>query len=100
MRSHCRFRLILLVALAVIAPAQAQQTDRAQYDKLIAESRRLTADYTRDFATFDAEAIAAVDKFREDKNLNDQGNPPGLVDDRLVATLRSAYFAKKKAAQR
>jgi uncharacterized Ntn-hydrolase superfamily protein len=77
-----------------------QQTDRAQYDKLIAESRRLTADYTRDFATFDAEAIAAVDKFREDKNLNYQGNPPGLVDDRLVATLRSAYFAKKKAAQR
>jgi dipeptidyl-peptidase-4 len=30
MRSHCRFRLILLVVLAVIAPAQAQQTDRAQ----------------------------------------------------------------------
>jgi dipeptidyl-peptidase 4 len=30
MRSHCRFRPILLVVLAVIAPAQAQQTDRAQ----------------------------------------------------------------------
>lgn len=74
-----------------------QKSDRAQYDKLIAESRRLTADYTRDFATFDAETVAAVDKFREDNNLNYQGNPPGLVDDRFVAALRSAYFAKKKA---
>lgn len=75
-----------------------QQSDRAQYDKIIGESRRLTADYTRDYATFDAETIAAVDKFREANNLSYQGNPPGLVDDRLVAALRSAYFAKKKAA--
>jgi len=73
-----------------------QQTDRAQYDKIIAESRRLTADYTRDYATFDAETIAAVDKFREANNLDYQGNPSGLVDDRFVAALRSAYFAKKK----
>ena len=74
-----------------------QQSDRTQYDKLIAESRRLTADYTRDYATFDVEAIAAVDKFREDNNLNYQGNPPGLVDDRFIAALRSAFLAKKKA---
>jgi hypothetical protein len=74
-----------------------QQTDRAQYDAIIAESRKLTADYTRDYATFDAETIAAVDKFREGKNLNYQGNPAGLVDDRLITALRSAYFAKKKS---
>src|SRR5262245_16145590 len=29
-----------------------QQTDRARYDTMVAESRRLTADYTRDYATF------------------------------------------------
>jgi uncharacterized Ntn-hydrolase superfamily protein len=77
-----------------------QQTDRAKYDAIIAESRKLTADYTRDYATFDAETIAAVDKFREDNNLNYQGNPPGLVDDRFIAALRSAYFAKKKSSSK
>jgi hypothetical protein len=76
-----------------------QQSDRAQYDKLIAESRRLTTDYTRDYGTFDGEAIAAVDKFREDNSLGYQGNPPGLVDDRLVSALRSAYFARKKSGK-
>jgi uncharacterized Ntn-hydrolase superfamily protein len=76
-----------------------QKSDPAQYDKLIAESRRLTADYTRDYATFDAETIAAVDKFREATNIGYQGNPPGLVDDRLVAAVRSAYFAKRKSAK-
>ena len=58
------------------AGAAARPT-RAQYDKLAAESRRLTADYTRDYGRYDAEAIAAVDKFRADRNLNYQGNPPG-----------------------
>ena len=76
-----------------------QKSDPAQYDKLIAESRRLTADYMRDYGTFDADAIAAVDKFREATNISYQGNPPGLVDDRLVAAMRSAYFAKKKGAK-
>ena len=74
-----------------------QKTDNAKYETLMAESRRLNADYTRDYATFDAEVIAAVDKFREDNNLNYQGNPPGLVDDRFVAALRSGDFAKKKS---
>jgi len=77
-----------------------QKADPAQYEKAIAENRRLTADYTRDYATFDAETIAAVDKFREDNNLNYQGNPPGLVDDRFVTALRSAYFAKKKTTSK
>ena len=45
---------------------------------------------------YDDEAIAAVDKFRTDKGLNYQGNPPGLVDARLIDALRAAYFAKKK----
>jgi uncharacterized Ntn-hydrolase superfamily protein len=45
---------------------------------------------------YDDEAIAAVDKFRADKALNYQGNPPGLVDARLIDALRAAYFAKRK----
>jgi uncharacterized Ntn-hydrolase superfamily protein len=45
---------------------------------------------------YDDEAMAAVDKFRADKSLNFQGNPPGLVDARFIDALRAAYFAKKK----
>jgi uncharacterized Ntn-hydrolase superfamily protein len=78
---------------------ELQKTDKAQYDKLMAESRQLSQDYTRDFATFDEETMTAVDKFRDDKNLNYQGNPPGLVDERFVAALRAAYFDKKKQSK-
>lgn len=57
------------------------------------EQRR---NYTRDYATFDDETIAAVDKYRTDNKLNYQGNAPGLVDERLVASLKAAYLAKQK----
>jgi uncharacterized Ntn-hydrolase superfamily protein len=50
----------------------------------------------RDFGAFDAEAIAAVDKFRLEKGMNYQGNPTGLVDARFIEALRAAYLAKKK----
>src|SRR6188474_2083868 len=46
---------------------ELRKTDPAQYDKLIAESRRAAADYARDYAQYDAETIAAVDKFRADR---------------------------------
>ena len=75
---------------------ELQKSDSAQYEKVIAESRRANADYLRDFAQFDDEAIGAVDKFRADKGLDYQGNPRGLVDGRLVDALRAAYFARKK----
>src|SRR5712691_1646051 len=71
---------------------ELQKTDRAQYDKLVADARAQQAAYTRDFAAFDDETIAAVDKFRADKNLNYQGNAAGLVDARLIDALRAAYF--------
>jgi uncharacterized Ntn-hydrolase superfamily protein len=77
-----------------------QKSDPAQYEKLMTESRQANTAYTREFATFDDETIAAVDKFRADKNLNYQGNAPGLVDARLVDALRAAYFEKKKGAKR
>jgi uncharacterized Ntn-hydrolase superfamily protein len=50
-----------------------------------------------DFNVFDAEAIAAVDKFRADNSLVYQGNPPGLVDARFIDALRAAYFKKRQA---
>src|SRR5256714_1260029 len=59
---------------------ELQKSDPAQYEKLTAESRRANAEYTRTYSLFDEETIAAVDKFRTDKNLSYQGNAPGLVD--------------------
>ena len=76
--------------------AKLQTTDRAAADKLRAESRRVQQEFTREFALYDEEAMAAVDKFRADKGLDYQGNPVGLVDERFVEALRAAYFAKRK----
>jgi len=76
---------------------ELRKTDPAAFEKAQTEARRLATDYQRDFGQFDAEAIAAVDKFRQDKSLTYAGNPPGLVDERLVTALRAAYLEKKKA---
>jgi uncharacterized Ntn-hydrolase superfamily protein len=75
---------------------ELRKTNPAAYDKAVAEARQASTAYTRDFGTFDDEAIAAVDKFRADRKLNYQGNPPGLVDARFVEALKAAYLAKKK----
>src|SRR5439155_14164475 len=76
---------------------ELRKTDPAQYDKLVAESRRASADYTRDYAQYDEEAIAAADKFRADRGLNYLGNPAGLVDSRMIDALRAAYLEKRKS---
>jgi uncharacterized Ntn-hydrolase superfamily protein len=75
---------------------ELRRSKPAEYDTIVEESRRATAAYNRDYAQYDAETIAAVDKFRADRNLNYQGNPAGLVDARLIDALRKAYFDKKK----
>jgi uncharacterized Ntn-hydrolase superfamily protein len=79
---------------------ELQKTDRAQYDKLVADARTQQQAYTRDYATFDDETIAAVDKFRKDRQLDYQGNAPGLVDARLIDALKAAYLEKKKTSKR
>jgi uncharacterized Ntn-hydrolase superfamily protein len=68
----------------------------AQFEKAQAEQRRAAQEYQRQYAQYDDETVAAVDKFREDKGLTYAGNPPGLVDERLVAALRAGYLEKKK----
>jgi len=75
---------------------ELRKQDPVAYEKAIAAARQASASYAREYAVFDDEAIAAVDKFRADKSLNYQGNPPGLVDARLVDALRAAYFAKTR----
>ena len=78
---------------------ELQKTDRARYDTLVADARAQQTAYTRDYAQYDDEAIAAVDTFRKDHQLDYQGNAPGLVDARLLDVLRTAYFEKKKTGR-
>ncbi|MBI3402364.1 MAG: DUF1028 domain-containing protein [Acidobacteria bacterium] len=75
---------------------ELRKTDQAQYDKIVADARKASADYTREFSQYDEETIAAVDKFRADHGLNYQGNAAGLVDARLIDALRAAYIARKR----
>src|SRR5712664_3512860 len=79
---------------------ELRKADPAPNDKAIEASRRASADYTRDYAQYDEETIAAVDKFRADRSLNYQGNPAGLVDARMIESLRAAYVEKKKNAEK
>jgi uncharacterized Ntn-hydrolase superfamily protein len=76
---------------------ELRRTNQAAYEKIVADARKASADYTREYSQFDEEAIAAVDKFRKDNGLDYQGDAAGLVDARLINALRAAYLAKKKA---
>ncbi len=79
---------------------ELRKTDPAKADKLQAESREATQRYQREVAMYDEEAMAAVDKFRADKNINFQGNPVGLVDARFIDALRAAYIEKRRGTKR
>jgi len=74
---------------------ELRRANPAKADALQTTARRTAADFARDYAQFDAETIAAVDTFRADHKLNYAGNPPGLVDERLVTALRAAYRTRK-----
>src|SRR2546425_8204097 len=76
---------------------ELQRIDRTQYDKLVADARAQQQAYTRDYAIFDDETIAAVDKFRKEHDLDYQGDAPGLVDARLIDALKAAYLEKRKS---
>ena len=81
----------------VEGPGRHRAEAHAARDRLLAaDARRVSRSAAAEFNVFDEEAIAAVDKFRADKSLNYQGNPPGLVDARFIDALRTAYFQKKK----
>ena len=77
---------------------ELRTTNPEQYEKLVDQSRQASADYNRQYGQYDAEAVAAVDKFRADRKMDYQGNPPGLADARLIEALRAAYLEKKRSA--
>lgn len=70
------------------------RTDPKKYEAAIAEHSKKADAFEQQFALYDAETIAAVDKYRKDNGLEYQGNARGLVDERLVASLRERYFKR------
>ena len=76
---------------------ELRKADPAAFEKAQAEQRRAAQEYQRQYAQYDEETVAAVDKFREERGLTYAGNPPGLVDERLVTALRIAYLEKKRS---
>ena len=73
-----------------------RRTDPAKFDEMQAAAWKAIEAFNREYGVFDAEAIAAVDKFRSDRKLDYMGNPPGLVDDRFVSALRAGYAEKRR----
>ena len=74
------------------ADDELRQKDPEAYQKKLGEYRKQRAAFFNEFATYDAEAMDAVDAFRKEHNLEYRGNARGLVDERFVAALREAYY--------
>jgi uncharacterized Ntn-hydrolase superfamily protein len=74
------------------------RSDPKKFQEQIAAFNEKAEAYENAYAVYDAEAMDAVDRFRKDHNLIYEGNARGLVDERFVAALREAYYAKKKNA--
>ncbi len=86
-------------AVNALRNQELRKSDPAEFDKVVAGQRRAAAEYTREYAQYDAEAIAAVDKFRAEREMDYAGTPAGLVDERLVSALRRAYLEKQRAGR-
>lgn len=74
------------------------RSDPARYQKELDERRKASEAYMKEFGLFDAVTVEAVDAFRKDHGLAFEGNPRGLVDERLVEALRAAPPPRPEAA--
>jgi uncharacterized Ntn-hydrolase superfamily protein len=69
-------------------PRELIRTDPARFRALGEEAGKAVERYNQEYGVYDAEAIEAIDRFRQDHDLAFPGNPRGLVDERLVEGLR------------
>ncbi|HUP49701.1 MAG TPA: DUF1028 domain-containing protein [Thermoanaerobaculia bacterium] len=79
------------------ADRELMRRDPKGYQEQIDLWRKAARAYEEKFAVYDSEAQEAVDRFRKEHGLAFEGNPKGLVDERLVAALRGKYYARKQA---
>lgn len=69
------------------------KTDPKRFEELVEEYREEWRTWEEAYAVYDQEAIDAVDAFREARGLDFEGNPAGLVDERLVEALRREVYS-------
>jgi uncharacterized Ntn-hydrolase superfamily protein len=79
------------------ADRDLMRNDPKKFQEIIDAYRKSAEEYEQRFAVYDAEAIEAVDRFRKENSLDYEGNPKGLVDERLVSALREQYYARTRA---
>ena len=75
------------------------RTDPAAFNAALAAWRETSGAFEKTWGTFGEDSVAAVDAFRSAHDLAQPGYPAGLVDERLVAALRSAYQAQRSAPE-
>ena len=72
-------------------PRDLSRSDPAAFQQAVAEFGEAAREHEESWGVYDAEAVEAVDAFRQAHGLDHPGNPPGLVDRALVDALRAAY---------
>jgi len=73
-------------------PPEKMRSDPEGFQAYVADYRKEAEAYDKKWAAYDAEAMTAVDAFRKDHDLVFDGDPPGLVDERMVDALRADYY--------
>ena len=81
------------------ADRSLMRDDPEEFHKHVAEYRKKAREFNDAYATYDGEAMDAVDAFREALGLDYTGDPRGLVDRRLVEALDAAYYEKMRAPE-
>jgi len=72
------------------------RTDPERFQAYLDEFSRKSEAFEDAYATYDAEAMDAVDAFRREHGLQHDGNARGLVDAALVEALRKEYYFGKR----
>jgi uncharacterized Ntn-hydrolase superfamily protein len=75
------------------------RSDPERFRREADEQQQALTKFLDEFGTFDAAAIEAVDAFRKAQGLDYQGNPRGLVDERLIKALQAAYYARPRPSR-
>ncbi|MBN2430656.1 MAG: DUF1028 domain-containing protein [Acidobacteria bacterium] len=75
-----------------------RESNPEEYRRKVEEFRQAREAYMDTHAVFDAEAVAAVDAFRKANDLEWEGNPRGLVDERFIRELWMKHLYHVKPA--
>ena len=78
----------------VLVDPVLQRRDPERFQRELDAQRKELDAYMKEFGLYDGAAMDAVDAFRKANGLAFEGNPRGLVDDRLVEALRQAYYRR------